>query len=304
MAGAVAVGSGSGSPWGAFRTGRPAPGALLFVLAAALILGVTGAWSVALLRARRHSGPASVGELLRSVNPRRVFPGAVVAVALIGLLGISSLDLATVPPTGVARSHGGGNGQGRPLEILDNRSSSVRAGGAAAKISGPSLLDRPTPAIAALVILLVGGAALTWWWMGRRSGKVPEDSDEEIDTEAARGTVLRSIEAMLADPDPNTAVIGAYARLLEGLAASGAPRRDYEGPVEHLRRALTHLPVRPGPVRRLVELFEVARFSTQTLTLEHRDQALGALHEVAYDLGHKAAGVSETARVSPGGAGP
>lgn len=93
---------------------------------------------------------------------------------------------------------------------------------------------------------------------------------------------------MLSDPDPNTAVIGAYARLLEGLAASGARRQEYEAPVEHLRRALTRLHVRPGPVRHLVSLFEIARFSTERLTVKHRDEAIEALHQVASDLGPEA----------------
>jgi hypothetical protein len=158
---------------------------------------------------------------------------------------------------------------------------------------------RPVPLAAAILVLVLGGAVLAWWWVGKRSAARTEAAAVTIDAEGARGTVLRSIEAMLADPDPNTAVIGAYARLLEGLAESGVPRWKYEGPVEHLRRALTHLRVRPGPMRRLVDLFEVARFSTVTLTHEHRDEALAALREVASDLGHEASMASDPAGSLP-----
>lgn len=104
------------------------------------------------------------------------------------------------------------------------------------------------------------------------------------DQASARSAVARTIDAMLADPDPSTAIIGAYARLLEGLAACDAGRHDHEAPLEHLRRVLTTLHVRPEPLHRLIDLFEVARFSTHPLTESHRDQALDALQAAAADL--------------------
>lgn len=92
------------------------------------------------------------------------------------------------------------------------------------------------------------------------------------------------LRAMLADPDPRTAVIGAYARLLAALADAGAPRRPEEGPHEHLWRSLGPLGVRRGPVHRLAELFVQARFTPRPVTTEHRDAAIGALADALADL--------------------
>jgi hypothetical protein len=296
LAGVVAVGSAGDSTWATLRFGRPDPVALALVLTAAMVLGIAGAWAAATLLHRRalDSEGGSIGTPGRSVDTRRVVPWAVVAVALLGLLGISRLDLGTPRPGPAAQDERGPGLEGRPLNFWDTRSPPVRA--TEAEHSSVGLLDRrPVPMAAALLVLVVGGAVLAWWWVGKRRRQAAQELFESIDTEAARHTVLRSIEAMLADPDPDTAVIGAYARLLEGLAASGVPRLDFEGPVEHLGRALTHLRVRPGPVRRLVALFQVARFSTRALTLDDRDEALAALRLVAADLGHDGAGPSASA---------
>jgi hypothetical protein len=109
----------------------------------------------------------------------------------------------------------------------------------------------------------------------------PEDDRTRV---AAHAAVIHSIDAMLAAPDNRTAIIGAYARLLEELEAIGASRRSYEGPTEHLHRVLSVLEVGPVPLRTLVRLFEVARFSEHSLNATHREEALGALREVARSL--------------------
>ena len=104
--------------------------------------------------------------------------------------------------------------------------------------------------------------------------------------------VLRS---MLADPDPRTAIIGVYARLLAALAQVGFARRDEETPHEHLWRVLGPLGVRPAPVHRLAELFVQARFTPRPLTDRHRDAAIGALADAVADLRLSAADVATVA---------
>ncbi len=99
--------------------------------------------------------------------------------------------------------------------------------------------------------------------------------------EAGLAEVLR---AMLADPDPRTAVIGAYARLLAALEEVGFPRRAEEGPHEHLWRSLGPLGVRRPPVHRLAELFVRARFTPHPVTDEHRRAAIAALADAVADL--------------------
>jgi hypothetical protein len=93
--------------------------------------------------------------------------------------------------------------------------------------------------------------------------------------------VLRS---MLADPDPRTAVIGAYARLLVALESAGVARRPEEGPHEHLWRVLGPLGVRRTPVHRLAELFVRARFSPHPITDVHREAAIACLADALADL--------------------
>lgn len=92
------------------------------------------------------------------------------------------------------------------------------------------------------------------------------------------------LRAMLADPDPRTAVIGAYARLLVALDEVGFGRRAEEGPHEHLWRSLGPLGVRRGPVHRLADLFVRARFTPQPITDQHRRAAIAALADAVADL--------------------
>jgi hypothetical protein len=137
-----------------------------------------------------------------------------------------------------------------------------------------------------LAAVLLAGAI---FWYRRRGGQAgiedePEEEDQEAVRERARDALADTIRAMLADPNPNTAIRGAYARLLQGLEERGRGRLEHEGPVEHLHRVLTTLRVRPAPLRELIELFELARFSPRVLTVLHRDRALLALRAVAADL--------------------
>lgn len=127
----------------------------------------------------------------------------------------------------------------------------------------------------------------------------PEPLDEDdadvvvpVSMEEGLAQVLRS---MLADPDPRTSVIGAYARLLTAIAEAGFPRRAEEGPHEHLWRTLGPLGVRRQPVHRLAELFVRARFTPLPVTDEDRQAAIGALADAVADLRLQATDVSEAA---------
>jgi hypothetical protein len=105
----------------------------------------------------------------------------------------------------------------------------------------------------------------------------------QVDEQRALEAFGESIDAMLTDPDPRTGIIGAYARLLEGLGAAGLPKRAEEAPLEHLRRSLETLQVPSAPLERLTELFVHARFSTHPMHEGHRLDALDALRAA---LGH------------------
>lgn len=299
----VVVGAAGASAYAPFRLGRPGSAALVYILASAAVLAGGGAWLWASLLSRRQRDRGPAGGSSWSMSPRRMFPGAMVLFALVGLFGISraNLGVGSLPEVADGQDRGPGR-EGHPLEIWDTRDRAVRAEGREDDLSLPVFDSRPVTLAAALLVVLLGGAAMAWW-LGKRPGAGAVMPADPVDADVARDSVLRSIEAMLSDPDPNTAVIGAYARLLEGLAAAGVPRRDFEAPLEHLARALTQLRVRPGPIQRLVTLFEVARFSTRALTARDREAALDALQQVASDLGRGALVVSAPTPPSPSRAG-
>ncbi|MDE0805074.1 MAG: DUF4129 domain-containing protein, partial [Acidimicrobiales bacterium] len=121
---------------------------------------------------------------------------------------------------------------------------------------------------------------------------VDDDVPVPVSMEEGLAEVLRS---MLADPDPRTSVIGAYARLLTAIAEAGFPRRAEEGPHEHLWRTLGPLGVRRQPVHRLAELFVRARFTPLPVTEEDRQSAISALADAVADLRLQATDVREAA---------
>jgi hypothetical protein len=153
--------------------------------------------------------------------------------------------------------------------------------------------DRLAAGVEAVLVLLLGGFALLAF--APPLVRVAERSLTPVAPDPApapTGPPSRSVEqgladvlrAMLADPDPRTAVIGAYARLLAALDEAGFPRRAEEAPHEHLWRSLGPLGVRRPPVHRLAELFVRARFTPHPVTDEHRRAAIAALADAVADL--------------------
>jgi hypothetical protein len=140
----------------------------------------------------------------------------------------------------------------------------------------------PVLALAGVVVSALGWAA----WTARRRRAVPSADVAEGDTQ--RQAAGRAFDASLADleaePDPRRAIIAAYARLLDGLAACGLGRRQAEAPEEHLRRALLALRVRAEPMRVLVELFGEARFSEHEVTAGDKAVAIDAFRSARDDL--------------------
>lgn len=229
------------------------------------------------------------GRALRT-SWRSAFPTAVVLAVLLSLFGIANTDLhLEAPVPGVERSGSGGR-LGIRLK-MDWRGPAMRNGGEERGDEGLLPADLGRTRFVRLLLLVVGVLGLALAVRARRPATRPGahalrglDPADPRARAAAHGAVVTTIDAMLADPDPRTAIIGAYARLLEELEAIGASRMDYEGPREHLHRVLSVLEVSPRPLRTLIELFEVARFSTHSLTTSHRHEALDALQDVATSL--------------------
>ena len=117
---------------------------------------------------------------------------------------------------------------------------------------------------------------------GRRNR---EALDEEAQLARALGEVLSdSLEDLRAERDPRKAVIRAYARMEQTFAAYGVPREEHETPLEYVARVLDSLRVSSFAVRRLVQLFERAKFSPHTIESSMKDDAIEALAGLRAEL--------------------
>jgi hypothetical protein len=93
-----------------------------------------------------------------------------------------------------------------------------------------------------------------------------------------------SVHDLRAEPDARRAVIAAYARMERALGAVGVTRRPAEATLEYLARALEDLRASGASVRRLTELFRVAKFSIHPLGLADKEHAIDALVTVRDEL--------------------
>ena len=117
---------------------------------------------------------------------------------------------------------------------------------------------------------------------GRRNR---EALDEEAQLARALGEVLSdSLDDLRAERDPRKAVIRAYARMEKTFAAYGVPREEHETPLEYVARVLDSLRVSSFAVRRLVQLFERAKFSPHTIESSMKDDAIEALAGLRAEL--------------------
>jgi hypothetical protein len=250
---------------------------------------VTAALAAVLHRRALERAGDTEAPTLRAVFVR-LMPVTLVGWALASLYGIAEGHLGRPPDPLEPGQPYEPSAIGEALRFIGGWDVPVVTGPGAQPF-GPDL-SQPiaTPPLGLIVglVLVSALAALRVWRRRDRSDSDAslegDDTPARIDAVATRKAVVASFEAMLGDPDPKTAIIGAYAHLLDGLSKAGAPRAAHEGPSEHLRRVLETVRVRPEPIRRLVSLFETARFSRHLLTSGHRDQALAAFEAVAADL--------------------
>lgn len=144
------------------------------------------------------------------------------------------------------------------------------------------------PGFAWLPAVVTGGLialALAGWWL---AGRARRRARGELGRPALAAAVARAVDLSLddlrAEPEPRRAVIAAYARLEQVLAAHGLPRRPAEAPFEYLARMLAELEVGAESARRLTDLFERAKFSQHAVGPEMKDEAIGALERVRDEL--------------------
>ncbi len=112
-----------------------------------------------------------------------------------------------------------------------------------------------------------------------------ETLDEEAQLARALDEVLAdSLDDLRAEHDPRRAVIRAYARMEKTFAAYGVPREEHETPLEYVARVLDSLRVSSFAVRRLVQLFERAKFSPHTIESSMKYDAIEALAGLRAEL--------------------
>ena len=135
---------------------------------------------------------------------------------------------------------------------------------------------------AALVGAFFLAVVLLAAWIKAHDRLRAEDRREAAEEVAA--ALDDSVDDLRAEPDARRAIIAAYARMERALGAVGVRREPSEAPLEYLVRALEGLRASGVSVRRLTELFRVAKFSDHALGTEDKERAIDALVTVRDEL--------------------
>lgn len=133
--------------------------------------------------------------------------------------------------------------------------------------------------VVGLLILGIGGAMAVM--AVRRKREELQDAPVAV---ALSEVLAETLDDLRREVDPRRAVIRAYARMEQTLAAKGLPRRETEAPLEYLVRALDAVQASGHSVRRLTQLFQRARFSTHEIDAGMKDDAIDALSGLRAEL--------------------
>ncbi|HEV3404894.1 MAG TPA: DUF4129 domain-containing protein, partial [Gaiellaceae bacterium] len=129
-----------------------------------------------------------------------------------------------------------------------------------------------------LPAILVGGLllALVLLAVSTRVRERVQANDARQAAEEVAAALDDSVDDLRAEPDARRAVIAAYARMERALGAVGIGREPSEAPLEYLARALEGLRASGVSVRRLTELFRLAKFSAHPLADSDKERAIEA----------------------------
>ncbi len=121
------------------------------------------------------------------------------------------------------------------------------------------------------------------------------EAAEGLDRISQRAVIASVDEALVqlrSDVEPRLAVRMAYATVAAGLGGPTFRRDRAESEEEYLRRVLGQFGAGAASLRRLTELFEIARFSDDPVTAVMRDAALTSLDEVRGQLANRSVGAT------------
>lgn len=151
----------------------------------------------------------------------------------------------------------------------------------------------PVAELSDLLLIAVGVGVLAVVVLLSRRRTTPLESSEpspfdgldaEPDAIELAHAVDRAVGQLQADGDSRAAVIAAYAELEAVLSTYGQQRLVAETVNEHLTRAVATLGVDPKPFQRLGRLYEVARFSTDTISSQDQQAAAISLASASDEL--------------------
>jgi hypothetical protein len=160
------------------------------------------------------------------------------------------------------------------------------AAGARFSAAGHRVPPSPSwPVLVVFAVIAVAAFALTLYRRRRPADLAFSKPAPDPDPEPLAGAVAAGEQALLAEPDPRTAIIGCYAAMERSLADAGSPAEAADTPAEVLAKATAGGLVRSGWAGTLTGLFRRARYSSHPMTEADRATALGALAQVRADLG-------------------
>jgi uncharacterized protein DUF4129 len=145
---------------------------------------------------------------------------------------------------------------------------------------GSSSFSVPSWVPWAMLGTLVGGALVVVVAVRTRA-RPPR---RETLTTAVESAVTAALVDLDGVTDPRLAIIAAYERMEQTLAAAGLPRAAAEAPREYLGRVGGALQVDPRPLGTLTSLFEAAKFSVRRFDADARQRAVNALRALQSEL--------------------
>lgn len=149
-----------------------------------------------------------------------------------------------------------------------------------------SIPGNPTSAITSgllgTIMLLVGFGSLGFmlWLLFADRGMGRMRLDFDYPDLQLTALTEESLEDLRREPEARIAIMKIYRNFERVLAGVAVPRPPWQTSTEFMRLALGKLPLPVGPVGRLTQLFETARFSRHPVGEAERETAWRALTEI------------------------
>jgi Domain of unknown function (DUF4129) len=262
---AIAIASTGSVPAGTGGTRRPADRFLDVLISLYLLLMIVGAGMWVYLLAIRKDAVAEAIAKRKRRSPWLSFLTFVVGFGLLALF-VRWLSVDETLRQRIAAKIG-------------------RSQGTAARNTGTP--DRYEPQFATgpiLLVLVLVAIGVTAWYLSYRARRRRLEPMSEHLGPALADLLDETLDDLRAERDPRKAVIGAYARMEQALAAYGLPRDPAEAPDEYLGRILADLDVSRRATARLTALFSWAKFSGHDVAPEMKEEAIAALEAVRAEL--------------------